>query len=108
MALADYRPHEAYFGGNNNHMKTKALYFLYLYSDRAFSVAEIARYTGINYQSLMVKIGKWVKWKYVKRKVRVPETGQPLSTYVLAKRGEDFLRYRVPEELLKKTRRELP
>jgi len=96
------RRHIAYFGGRNNSNVSKVCIVLYDRLKRGensgLSVAELARHTGCNYDSLRAKMSKWYEWRYLDRRAAGSEGERPHYTYTIAQRGIRFVLHRIPRE----------
>lgn len=91
-------PHIAYFGGNNNSIKSKTLLLLHHYKNQlnnntGLTLMELHKLTGCNYESLKASMSKWVRWHYILR-----HNGQPYR-YIIAARGIRFVEQRIPLDI---------
>lgn len=103
---------QATFEGTHNITKAKVFLFLYhrrykLHLNTGLDIRRIAEETGTNYDYLRAKAGKWCRWKYLSRQVGLSPDRRPVYLYYLGKRGETFLRERVPKDVLQRCIREL-
>ena len=56
--------------------------------------------SGVNYDYLRSRLGKWFKWGYVSRRAHDDRTGKPMFYYTIATRGEHFIQHIIPKEVL--------
>jgi len=92
-----YQPHEATFRGKHNAAKAKTLIYLfdrYQNQQRSLSAGEIHQETGVLLTTLRSKLGKWVKWGYVNRRL-AHRNGQPCFSYTIGERGARFVTERI-------------
>lgn len=95
----------ATFRGCHNSAKVKVFILLWdrkyrLSIKSGFTAREIHDLTGVNYNYLKSRLGKWHKWHYLTRRSVDRNVGRSVYTYSIAKRGVDFIRDRVPREKL--------
>ncbi len=100
--LIRWGPHEATFNGIHNASKSKVLITLYhhrhkLGNNGGLSLRELSIYSGVPYSYLESRLGKWAKWKYVLRKVKMGGN-RPVFCYEIAARGEKFVEIRIPAD----------
>jgi len=100
-----YQPHLASFNGIHNASKTKALIILDHYKHKlrlstGLNVRQLHSESGVNYDYLRSRLGKWFKWKYVSRRAHDDGTGRPMFYYTIAARGEHFINHIVPNDVL--------
>ena len=99
-----YRTHLASFNGIHNASKTKTLIILdhYKYklkSNTGLNVRQLHLESGVNYNYLRSRLGKWFKWKYVSRRAHDDGSGRPMFYYTIADRGEHFINHVVPNDV---------
>lgn len=98
------RPHEATFNGRHNACKSKALIVLYhrkykLHQSTGLTLKELSRASGVSYSYLKSRLGKWVSWGYLLRKI-TNGTNRPVYSYSIGKRGRHFVEDRIPKDIL--------
>lgn len=94
--------HIATFRGKHNCNTAKVCIVLYDRLKRGensgLSAAELARYTGCNYDSLRAKLTKWHEWRYLDRHAVGSDGERPHYTYTIAQRGIRFVLHRIPRD----------
>ncbi|MBA7647904.1 hypothetical protein ES703_55683 [subsurface metagenome] len=105
-------PHKATFRGVHNAAKTKVLMVLYDRElQKGVSTGLTARQlhfeSGVNYDTLRSRLGKWHGWGYVSRRGKDDGAGRATWYYYLAARGKRFLEDRVPRDVLKRYESEI-
>lgn len=93
------RPHEATFKGRHNACKSKVLIVLYKIRGypKGLSLSELARDTGVKYSYLESRLGKWVQWDYIDRKIKQGDN-RPVYCYYISARGIHFVEKRIPKK----------
>ena len=99
-----YRPHIATFSGVHNASKAKVLIILNhrkynLRLSTGLNVRQLHLESGVNYNYLRSRLGKWFKWKYLSRKAYDDGNGRPMFYYTIAVRGEHFIEYILPNDV---------
>lgn len=97
-AWIEPRPHIARFNGKRNATKSKILIFLTSKRGAYYTVRELADKTGASYFYIKSRLGYWVKWKYLERKIAITPNGKPCYMYGIATRGLNFVIARIPVE----------
>jgi hypothetical protein len=97
------RRHTATF--NEIHNASRSMAYLVLYHRRytlgketGLGVRALSNQSGVDYDYIRAKIGKWVSWGFLLRKVAVPESGRPYYTYMMDERGKHFVEDILPRE----------
>lgn len=80
----------ATFGGKHNIVKSCAFLVLEAYHG-GLLLSELATFTGCDYKSLSVLVGRWCRWHYISRQ----ETSRGYR-YRLRVRGKRFIEDRLP------------
>lgn len=99
--------HIATFRGIHNSAKAKTLIVLH---DRLFTqgittgltVAQLYLVSGVNYDTLRSRLGKWHTWGYVSRQAKAGVMGKPTYYYTLGARGKHFVEDIIPERVLRR------
>lgn len=99
------KPHIATFNGVHNASKTKVFIVLYHLKHKlglniGLNVLDLHLQSGVNYDYLRTKLGKWHEWGFLSRKPVDSGKGRAVYTYMIAKRGEHFIEDIVPRDLL--------
>ena len=90
------------FKGKHNCNTAKVCIALYYRRKRGenscLAVAELARYTSCNCDSLRAKMSKWYEWRYLDRRAVGSDGERPHYTYTIAQRGINFVLHRILRE----------
>lgn len=97
-------PHIATHNGRHNHVKDLVLVLLYdhryyYHKSDGFTRWELVRQADLNPAYLAIKLKKWCEWKYITKKLN-RRSGRELFRYVIAIRGVNYVRNRIPRDKL--------
>lgn len=100
------KPHFASFDEVHNASKAKALIILYhrrykLNQASGLSLGELYHASGVGYNYLKSRIGKWCEWQYIRKTVKV-QNNKPCYAYSIDERGKHFIEDILPTEWLQK------
>ena len=103
--MRTYKSRFATFRGSHNASKTKTLIILHhhkynLKLSTGLNVRQLHSESGVNYDYLRSRLGKWFKWKYVSRRAHDDGNGRPMFYYTITVRGEHFINNIVPKDVL--------
>lgn len=99
------KSHIATFNGVHNASKAKVFIVLYhlkykLGLNTGLNVLDLYLQSGVNYDYLRSKLGKWYEWGFLSRRPVDSGKGRAVYTYMIAKRGEHFIEDIVPRDIL--------
>ena len=97
-----FRPVIATFKGKHNEAKSKALIMLLDSKQKdqgGLTLKQLATVSGVSYEYLKSRLGKWHEWKYVRRHI-TKGRNRPVYSYLIAIRGERFVQTIIPPYVL--------
>jgi hypothetical protein len=99
-----WQPHEATFRGCHNSVKGKVLIILYhrllvRHDTSGLNLSDLVAQSGCKYSSLSSRLGYWVKWKYIQRRISLDKRERPVFTYSISERGVRFIDIRMPRDV---------
>jgi hypothetical protein len=110
--IKNRKEHRATFNGCHNAVKTKVLIVLFhrQYTEElgsGLTAKQISIIAGVNYDTLLSRLGKWHSWGYIRRVGKVDGNGRLVFHYSIASRGRNFIEARVPGDVLSRYIREI-
>ena len=98
------RFHRASFNGKHDRVKAKVYLYLWVHKyqfhqEGGLTLSEIHWETGVNYNYLRSKAGKWEEWGFVTRRAIIRTRQRPVYSYQIGERGVHFLRDIMPPDV---------